>query len=407
MNALEQAKSALKDAIEGECDGIAITDAQAGRILDYLASVQLSALSSAETAEHAPAAFFQRINKGGSGEFVSIRWNIPDCDIPDEGILYAAPQQAAQPVPAGMTDAQIIANAFAHSTIGSREDHFEFTKHGIVLFARAILSSTESASWPAEVQPDGSITPVDPADMAHSDLCSSNWKSSNGACNCNAALLARSNAPQPEAAQPAPTNAIVYPPDGTVSPFAVINLGYGGVQIGDSIHDHRLPALWFGKEGKGMGHEEDLNREAKEGETIAVVTFANVEGLDVLLTVLQRIREKSFPDAALPLPAQQVQNRKEVHDALQKAFMTLQSSGGEDRSIVLKFNRKKNAYIVHDFLLHCAVKDDPSNAGAQQVAEQKDAERYRFLRSMIHMTDEQKEAIGDAKDATFLRGKAS
>jgi hypothetical protein len=111
----------------------------------------------------------------------------------------AAPQQAAQPAPAGMTDEQIIANAFAHSTISSRKDHFEFTKHGIVSFIRSILSSAESAAWPVEVQPDGSITPVDPADMGHSDLCSSNWKSSNGACNCTATLLARSNAPQPEA----------------------------------------------------------------------------------------------------------------------------------------------------------------------------------------------------------------
>jgi hypothetical protein len=68
--------------------------------------------------------------------------------------------------------------------------------------------------------------------------------------------------------------------------------------------------------------------------------------------------------AALPLPAQQVQNKQEIHDALQKAFMTLQSSGGEDRSIVLKFNRKENAYIVHDFLLHCAVKDDPSQGAS-------------------------------------------
>lgn len=89
--------------------------------------------------------------------------------------------------------------------------------------------------------------------------------------------------------------AVVYPPDGTVSPFTVINLGSGAVQMGDCIHDHRLPALWFGKEGKGMGHEEPLNREAKVGETIAVVTFANVEGLDVLLEVVQRIRRQAFP----------------------------------------------------------------------------------------------------------------
>ena len=92
--------------------------------------------------------------------------------------------------------------------------------------------------------------------------------------------------------------AVVYPADGTVSPFTVINLGFGQVQMGDCVHDRRLPALWFGKEGKGMGHEEVLNREAREGETIAVVTFANVEGLDVLLDVLHRIRRMSFPDAA-------------------------------------------------------------------------------------------------------------
>jgi hypothetical protein len=99
------------------------------------------------------------------------------------------------------------------------------------------------------------------------------------------------------AAQPAPA-AVVYPPDGTVSPFTVINLGAGRVQMGDSIHDGRLPALWFGTNGQGMGHEEVMNRQAHEGETLAVVTFANVEGLDVLLDVIQRIRRVSFPGAA-------------------------------------------------------------------------------------------------------------
>jgi hypothetical protein len=93
-------------------------------------------------------------------------------------------------------------------------------------------------------------------------------------------------------------SATIYPEDGTTSPFTVINLGHGRVQMGDCIHDRRLPALWFGKEGKGMGHEEVLNREAKDGETIAVVTFANVEGLDVLLEVVKRIRRESFPDPA-------------------------------------------------------------------------------------------------------------
>lgn len=91
--------------------------------------------------------------------------------------------------------------------------------------------------------------------------------------------------------------AVVYPPDGTVSPFTVINLGHGLVKMGDSLHDGRLPALWFGKDGLGMGVAEEMNRAAKEGETLAVVTFSNVEGLDVLSEVVQRIRSASFPGA--------------------------------------------------------------------------------------------------------------
>jgi hypothetical protein len=85
-----------------------------------------------------------------------------------------------------------------------------------------------------------------------------------------------------------------------VSPFTVIDLGYGNVKIGDSIHNGELPALWFGKDGQGMGVEEVLNRPAYDGETLAVVTFANVEGLDVLIEVVQRIRRESFPNAMAP-----------------------------------------------------------------------------------------------------------
>lgn len=96
--------------------------------------------------------------------------------------------------------------------------------------------------------------------------------------------------------------AVVYPPDGTVSPFTVINLGHGLVKMGDSLHDGRLPALWFGKDGLGMGVAEEMNRAAKEGETLAVVTFSNVDGLDVLAEVVQRIRSVAFPAA----PAQPV-----------------------------------------------------------------------------------------------------
>ena len=94
-----------------------------------------------------------------------------------------------------------------------------------------------------------------------------------------------------------PGGAVVYPPDGTASPFTVINLGSGAVRMGDAIHDGRLPALWFGTGGEGMGHEAAMNRAAHDGETIAVVTFANVDGLDVLLDVIERCRRVAFPGA--------------------------------------------------------------------------------------------------------------
>lgn len=120
--------------------------------------------------------------------------------------------------------------------------------------------------------------------------------------------------------------AVVYPPDGTTSPFTVINLGQGAVQMGDAIHDDRLPALWFGKNGKGMGHIEDLNRRADEGETLAVVTFSNVDGLDVLLDVVHRIRAKAFPDAVpyTDTPAQPARDESAGSNAQQQADAELQ-----------------------------------------------------------------------------------
>lgn len=82
--------------------------------------------------------------------------------------------------------------------------------------------------------------------------------------------------------------------DGTVAPYPVINMGHGLVVTASILHDRRLPALWLGRDGKGMGHFEVYNREAKPGETLAVVTFANVEGLDVLLHKLIEVKAEHF-----------------------------------------------------------------------------------------------------------------
>ena len=97
-----------------------------------------------------------------------------------------------------------------------------------------------------------------------------------------------------------PTGAVVYPADGTASPFTVINLGSGQVRIGDAFHDGRLHALWFGKNGSGVGVQEELNRRAEPGETLAVVTFPTVESIDTLIEVDQRVRGIAFPGAPVP-----------------------------------------------------------------------------------------------------------
>ena len=117
---------------------------------------------------------------------------------------------------------------------------------------------------------------------------------------------------------PAPVNA----------PFPAIELGHGNIVIGESLHDGRLPALWFGKGGLGMGVEKVMDRYAQDGETLAVVSFENVQGLDVLTEVLQRIRRTSFPDAT-PAYDAAGERRKGRAEALQ-LLMDLDPEGGID-----------------------------------------------------------------------------
>jgi hypothetical protein len=358
MNALEQAKSALEESkrqieyLHGKFQATGTGNTVLAQI-----DAALSALSSAETAEHAPAAFFQRINKGGSGEFVSIRWNIPDCDIPDEGILYAAPQQAAQPAPAWMTDElpPLPCAELSMPLHGLPSVHLytadQMREYALLSRSNAPQPEAENGvgmltagviAW-ALITPTGNIR---------------YWSTSRKAIDAHQAQCPNESltpiigvaTAQPEATQP-------HSKFGSPEMQAVIVAH----AIGSAQPAPMPVAPKFSKEQAEHYWQTRVGTEPPR----YIVEFANC-----LLAQY----------AALPLPAQQVQNKQEVNDALQKAFMTLQSSGGEDRSIVLKFNHKENAYIVHDFLLHCAVKDDPSNAGAQQVAEQKDAERYRWLR---------------------------
>lgn len=83
--------------------------------------------------------------------------------------------------------------------------------------------------------------------------------------------------------------------------WPLIELGFGLVEVAegrqpvervDGTKDER-PALIFGRNGSGkVGDPLTPDRQMLPGEPLAVVTFANVESLDVVLGKLQIIRER-------------------------------------------------------------------------------------------------------------------
>ena len=80
--------------------------------------------------------------------------------------------------------------------------------------------------------------------------------------------------------------------------WPLIELGHGKIEVAEGTHDDR-PALIFGRNGTGkVGEATPPNRHATHEETLAVVTFANVESLDVVLAKLQTLREKLTANVA-------------------------------------------------------------------------------------------------------------
>ena len=80
--------------------------------------------------------------------------------------------------------------------------------------------------------------------------------------------------------------------------FAKIELGFGRVEVGEGTWMD-VPALIFGKNGNGVVGKptEAGSRFLGVDECLAVVTFANVESLDVVLGKLMKCRSDRFPDA--------------------------------------------------------------------------------------------------------------
>ena len=74
--------------------------------------------------------------------------------------------------------------------------------------------------------------------------------------------------------------------------WPLIELGFGKVEIAEGTHEEK-PALIFGRNGMGeIGAPTQPDRVATHDETLAVVTFANVESLDVVAGTLRILREK-------------------------------------------------------------------------------------------------------------------
>jgi hypothetical protein len=72
----------------------------------------------------------------------------------------------------------------------------------------------------------------------------------------------------------------------------IIELGYGLVEVADGSQGDK-PALIFGRNGSGViGEPTQPNRQHLPGETLAVITFANVESLDVVVQLLEILRSE-------------------------------------------------------------------------------------------------------------------
>lgn len=76
--------------------------------------------------------------------------------------------------------------------------------------------------------------------------------------------------------------------------WPIIELGYGKIEVAEGFQGD-VPALIFGKNGSGkIGEPTKSDRVHLPGETLAVVTFANVDSLDVVIKILLKIKEDQF-----------------------------------------------------------------------------------------------------------------
>lgn len=91
--------------------------------------------------------------------------------------------------------------------------------------------------------------------------------------------------------------AFVEVSDGSEKPHLRILMGHGRIEVGNAVHEG-LPALWFGNDGQGLGFERERNEPAKQNETVLVITFENLAGLEAIEFALARVRKSMEAKAA-------------------------------------------------------------------------------------------------------------
>jgi len=79
-------------------------------------------------------------------------------------------------------------------------------------------------------------------------------------------------------------------------PYTTIDMGHGKWEVGAG-KNAGLPCIAFGRNGTGKVGEPITTepRQMSVEETFAVITFANVDGLDVLQDKMDQVREEFFP----------------------------------------------------------------------------------------------------------------
>ena len=70
-----------------------------------------------------------------------------------------------------------------------------------------------------------------------------------------------------------------------------ILMGHGRIEVGNGMHEG-LPSLWFGRDGQGLGVERDRNGPVEPNETVLVITFENLQGLEAIEFAVQRLRAR-------------------------------------------------------------------------------------------------------------------